>query len=385
MKTAKTKTLLILGAVFTLTIASITPTRLASATDNCVSDVCIAAEKAEKEALEKAANAKNAAKTLEGEVSRLNDEISALEARIVANKARSADLKDLIAKNTEKLKIQQEALATLLVESHFEGQPEAIMILAGSSSISDYAEKQSRVETIKSQISYSTQAVKALKEELEKQKTEVEGILTDQKLQQAAITERKNEKNTLITKYKDNAEAYATEAEEQRKIKETEIANEIAKYNSVGNVATGTIGEVIDGAKVASGVNSYPWQDQCPAANLSFMTVGGYVCQCTSYAGYKAQERWGVSIMSWGNAYSWAVSAEASGFKVDTTPAVHTIAVSTEGEWGHVMWVENVHENGTIDLSEYNNWYSSRPNRMADYGYRTYVSPAGLQFIHFGN
>lgn len=339
-----------------------------SATDNCVSEKCIAAEKAEQEAIEKASSATEAAQTLEGEVARLNDEIAAIEARIVANVARSEDLEELIAQNTEKLKDQQAALAKMLVDAHFEGEPEAIMILASSSSISDYAEKQSRAESVKTQIALSAQAVKALKEELEAQKKEVEGIIADQQLQQTAVAERRNQQNELVNKYKGNAEAYAAEAEEARKIKESEIANEIARYHSTGIVA--------------SGVNSYPWADQCPAANLAFSTVGGYVCQCTSYAGYKAQEYWGYTIYSWGNAYSWADSARAVGLRVDHEPAAHTVAVSEDGEYGHVMWVESVNSSDSINVSEYNNWYSAQPHRMGDFGYRESVSPYD-QYPHY--
>lgn len=343
-------------------IASVTLTNQTSATDNCVSEKCIAAEKAEQEAMEKASSANEAAQTLEGEVARLNDEIAAIEARINANVARSEDLEELIAQNTIKLKEQQTALAKMLVDAHFDTEPEAIMILASSSSISDYAEKQSRAESVKSQIAISAQAVKSLKEELEGQKKEVEGIIADQQLQQTAVAERRNQQTELVNKYKGNAEAYAAEAEEARKIKESEIANEIARYHSSGTV-------------VAGGNNSYPWADVCPGANLSFSTVGGYVCQCTSYAGYKFQERWGYSIYSWGHAYSWADSARALGFRVDHEPSVHSIAVSQDGEYGHVMWVEGVNSSDSIDVSEYNNWYSAQPHRMGDYGYRKNVSP----------
>ncbi len=358
----KIKTCLLLLAAITLPISSVViNSKNTSATDNCVSEKCVAAEKAEMEAMAKASSATQAAQTLEGEVSRLNDEIAAIEARITANVARSDDLKDLIEDNTVKLKEQQAALAKMLVDAHFDAEPEAIMILASSSSISDYAEKQSRAESVKSQIAVSAQAVKALKEELESQKKEVEGIIADQQLQQTAVAERRNQQTELVKKYKGNADAYAAEAEEARKIKESEIANEIARYHSTGTVA--------------SGVNSYPWAGECPAANLSFSTVGGYVCQCTSYAGYKAQEYWGYSIYSWGNAYSWADSARAVGLRVDHEPAAHTVAVSLDGEYGHVMWVENVNGSDSIDVSEYNNWYSAQPHRMGDYGYRKNVSP----------
>ena len=47
------------------------------------------------------------------------------------------------------------------------------------------------------------------------------------------------------------------------------------------------------------------------------------------------------------------------------------------------MWVEGVNADGTINLSEYNNYGSSLSHLPGDYGYRTGVSTYGLVFIHF--
>ena len=339
------------------------------ATTWCTSAKCKAAEAAEKEASEKANNARKAAETLQEEVARLNDEIAMYEARISANTAKAEDLASQIEENSKKLALQQAALASMLVDIHFDGQPEAIMILASSNSISDYAEKQSRVDTVKNQVSISAQAVKSLKLELEGQRKEVMRIIADQELQRNAVSERRAYQNQLIAKYRNNESAYSSEAAAARKIKEREIANAIAAANSYG--------------AVGNGVNNYPYRNQCPAANLSFLTEWGYVCQCTSYAGFKASAYWGVSVSGWGHAYSWDDTARALGYRVDTTPAAHTIAVSNAGQWGHVMWVESVNTNGTINLSEYNNTYSAASHLPGDFGYRMGVSTAGLYFVHF--
>ena len=373
----KIKIISLVGLFVIATVASVFTTIPVLASPYCVSDRCKQAQAAEAEASAKATNATVAANTLEGEVERLSNEIAAYEARIQTNEALVEDLTKSIQENTEKLELQQAALAGMLVDMHFEGQPEAIMILAGSNSISDYAEKQSRLDTVKSQVNLSAQAVKSLKEELEAQKKEVERVLADQKLQREAIAEKRAEQQALIAKYRDNAAAYTAEAEEARRIQANEIANEIARFNSGGVVVNGY-------------VDNYPYRRdspngyQCPRDNLMFSAYGGSGCQCTSYAGWKAYSIKGVVISGWGHAYNWANAASSLGYDVRyEEPAPHTIAVSTLGTWGHVMWVESVNSNGTINLTEYNNTGSSIYGEEGDFGGRAGVPVTGLYFIYF--
>lgn len=115
----------------------------------CVSQACREAADAASAADRKAAAAASNAQTLEGEVERLNAEIASLEADIYANQAIADDLSAQIADNEAKLELQQSALAHMLVEMHFESEPDAIILLAGSSTIGDYAEKQTRKTTPK--------------------------------------------------------------------------------------------------------------------------------------------------------------------------------------------------------------------------------------------
>ena len=108
-------------------------------------------------------------------------------------------------------------------------------------------------------------------------------------------------------------------------------------------------------------------------------------CQCTSYAAYKAVEYWGprVRVTGWGNAYSWASAARSLGYRVDRIPSANSIGQTASGAWGHVFWVESVNANGTINVSEYNNAYSSRSGQWGDFGYRVGVNPSEYYFIHF--
>lgn len=339
------------------------------AVDYCVSDECKAAAAREAEARQKAADAAAAAQSLEQVIQGLELEIYALEAKIKSNEAIAADLAVKIKSNEDKLEAQKNALASLLVDNYFESNPETIMLLAGSSSISDLTEKQARAETIKQQINLSAKNIKAAKEELENEKAEVDRLVVDQNNQKQVIKDKRAEQNRLMAEYRSNAENYTAEAEEARLQKEKEIAEEIARLNSAGVATFGT--------------NTYPYQNICPAQNLWWGDQWGYVCQCVHYAGYKAYEHWGVDISYWGNAYSWDESAVARGYVVDRNPAPFTVAVSNAGAWGHVMWVEGVNADGTINLSEYNNYGSSMSHLPGDYGYRSGVPTAGLVFIHF--
>lgn len=335
----------------------------------CVTQACREAADRATAAERNAANAAANAKTLEGEVERLNAEIASLEADIVANQAVADDLSAQISENEVKLDIQQNALAKLLVDMHFETEPDAIILLAGSSSLGDLAEKQSRQSTAKSQIATSAEAVRTLKESLESQKASVDALIASAESSRAEITRKRNEQSALVERYKDNAEAYERDAMSAREKMQQEIAAEIAKYNS-----NGVVGE---------GYNSYPYASRCPQDNVKYLVVGGYVCQCTSYAGWKTQKFWGIYISAWGNARDWGNSATRMGYVVDNKPAPHTVGYSTYGIYGHVVWVESINSNGTINITEYNNYASSKSGLPGDFGARYNVNPNTYRYIHF--
>lgn len=335
----------------------------------CVTQACREASDRATAAESAAAAAAANAQTLEGEVARLNAEIAALEADIAKNQAIANDLSAQISENEIKLDLQQTALAKLLVDIHFEDEPDAIVLLAGSSSLSDLAEKQSRQSTAKTQIAASADAISTLKASLESQKQSVDALIASAEASRSEVTTKRNQQNALIEKYKDNAEAYARDAAAAREKMQQEIAAEIAKYNS--------------GGVVGEGYNSYPYAANCPRDNVQYLVVGGYVCQCTSYAGWKVQEYWGIYISAWGDAKNWGYSASRYGYVVDNNPAPHTVAFSTTGIYGHVMWVESVNANGTINLTEYNNSASSKSRLPGDFGARYNVNPNLYRYIHF--
>ena len=336
------------------------------------SPACLEAVAKEQDANKKAASASNSANAYQIKVSELTAEIAGKEAEIAETTAQVKELKKQIAETEKKLNEEQEALAELLVNMHFESDAEPIKILAGASSISDLAEKAAREEVVKSQISASAAAIRDAKEKLEADKEKVENLLEEQKIAKASLVEKRTEQQSLVEKYENDAEAYAEVA---RAAQEAQREAERAEQEAHPELYRGS---------AYSGANTYPWQADCPGRQDAYLTywedaygvhkIGGYVCECVSYAGWKAYEAYGVAA-AWGNAYSWDDGARRAGYVVDKTPEAGSIGQVDGYPYGHVFWVESVNSDGSINVTEYNNAYAtylySGSSHYGDFGART--------------
>lgn len=139
--------------------------------------------------------------------------------------------------------------------------------------------------------------------------------------------------------------------------------------------------ELYRGSDYLNIINTYPWQGDCPdKEGQGYVTVwdgyyiGGYACECVSYVGWKAYETYDL-VLAWGNAYSWDNRARAAGYVVDKTPEANSIGQIDGGAYGHVFWVESVNDDGSINVTEYNNSYAtylySGHSHYGDFGART--------------
>ena len=366
--------ILVLGTIFGMTILNGEITNV-SARDYCVSEACKAASAAYEEATQKAEEAQAHADTLEGEIQRLQSEIVMMESKIAANKAIAEDLANQIAEQEALLAQQQSGFAEIYTEAYFDQEESELIKALKYKTFSERAEKEARDESIKAQISSSANTVKETAESLKMKKAQVEALIEDQEIQTANIAANKAKQSELKSKYEADASKYNEDAKAADAIKAEEMSKEIAKYNSIGRV-------------VASGTNSYPYASSCPQQNWRYtgkviLAYGGAICECTGYAGYKAYERYGVTIGSWGDAKYWGISASSRGYRVDDKPEAGTVGYQTSGTWGHVVWIEAVNSDGSVNLSEYNNRYSSISGGPADFGYRVNVPASSFRYIHF--
>ena len=344
---------------------------------------CVAAAQKEAEANKAAAQATSSANAYQIKVSESAAQIASKEAEIAETQADIESLQKKIEKTKEKIADEREALADLLVNMHFETDAEPIKILAGATSISDLAEKAAREQVAREQINAQANKIKEAKAALESDKAKVESKLSQQKQAREELVQKRQEREQLVTKYQNDAEAYEAVAAAAREEKRAAEQAWQAEHQS-------TLG----GLAYYSGDNTYPWQGDCPDKQDYYMTyidgkaVGGYVCECVSYTGWKAYEYYGV-YLAWGNAYSWDDYARSAGYRVDNSPAAGTVGQVDGYPYGHVFWVESVNGDGSINITEYNNWWSTGEltgsYHMGDFGARTI--PAGevgqYNYIHF--
>lgn len=344
---------------------------------------CVAAAEKEAEANKAAAQATNSANAYQIKVSESAAQIAAKEAEIAETQADINSLRAEIKENEEKIVNEKEALAELLVSKHFESDAEPIRILAGSTSISDLAEKAAREEVAREQINAQAVKIKEIKAQLETNKSEVEERLAQQQQARAELAAERKAREDLVAKYQNDADAYEEVAKQAREEKQAaERAWQEAHQSTLSGVA------------YYSGDNTYPWQGDCPGKQDYYMTyiggaaIGGYVCECVSYTGWKAYEYYGLAL-AWGNAYSWDDYARAAGYRVDNSPAAGTVGQVDGYPYGHVFWVESVNGDGSINVTEYNNAYATQlysgSFHYGDFGARTipaYEVPS-YNYIHF--
>lgn len=74
-----------------------------------------------------------------------------------------------------------------------------------------------------------------------------------------------------------------------------------------------------------------------------------------------------------GNANTWYARAWAAGMAVGTTPAPGAVGTTTRGEFGHVVYVEQVNGDGTINISEMN---------APVFGQTTYRTANASEFVY---
>lgn len=324
------------------------------------------------------------ANTVSEIIEQLNEEISSLDQSIKENEAKIAELNVKIKETEKKLKDRQTALAEILVNMHFSDDSEPIRILAGSKSISDYAEKAAREDVAKQEVALASERVKEAKAELDRQKAEVTEALKANESEKIIVASKRESQQTLLATYEKNADDAAIAA--------SYWENQVKQMAWRPTATSGSGGRSYDYR------NSYPYWDVCGSDyNYSLPgnwvhPYGGLICQCTDYVSWKAYEKWGITNTWGGDAWKYIYAGgryvPGSGAKtyVDQVPAPNSIAIwpaTGLSPYGHVQWVESVNANGTMNVTEYNVAWPEIGCYEKDFCARNGVGTAGASFLHF--
>ncbi len=304
--------------------------------------------------------------SLAATVASLQAKIAELEAQIQANQAKSEELKRKVAEAEAEIARQKGILKTNIREMYLSDQITTVEMLASSNDISEFVDKQQYRTEVSGKIKDTLDRINALKQELEAQKTAVEKLLVDQQAMQGELNSQRAEVGRLLSLNQQEQAAY----ERGVKTNLTQIA--ALRRQQAAENARSFVGAVKRG-----GTGSYPYAN-APFPNSIVDPWGMYKRQCVSYTAWKVAAS-GRHMPYWGgrgNANRWDDNARAAGIPVNSSPRVGDVAVSNSGTYGHVMYVEAVHGDGTISISQYNAGWDGAYSE----GRR---SAAGLVFIHF--
>lgn len=304
--------------------------------------------------------------SLSSKVASLQASISELSGQIEQQQSKAEAINKRIAEVEVELSKERVVLASSIREIYMDEQVTTLEKVAMSKDWSEYADKEQYNYAVKDQIKQSLDRVKVLKTEQEVKKADVDRILVEQKARQDKLAADRAEANKLLSlNQAEQAEYNQTISANNSKM--AQLRSEQAVINARSFV----------GALNYSGSGGYPWAN-APFPNTMGDTWGMYKRQCVSYTAWKVASS-GRNMPYWGgrgNANLWDDNARAAGIPVDGNPRVGDVAVSNAGTYGHVMYVEAVHGDGTISISQYNAAWDGRYSE----GRR---SSAGLVFIHF--
>lgn len=318
------------------------------------------------------------ASSLADAINRLQVEINASQARIEQLNGEITTLRAQIVEAEAELAKQKSLLGESIKAMYVSGEISTVEMLASSKDLSDFFDKQQYQESVRSKIKTTLDKVTQLKLDLSSKKQIVEKSLAEQQSLQAQLASQRYEKDRVLS----------LNQNEQNKL-ETEIKNNNATITDLRNQQIaenarlfsrngGTIRTVPD-------TTGYPWANY----RAGSWTHGGScyygddidpwgLCyrQCVSYVAWKVYKTKGYMPYGYGDAKNWDEAARADNIPVDSNPTVGSVAVSNYGTWGHVMFVDSINSNGTLNISQYN------ISLTGTYSEAT-ISPNGLVFIHF--
>lgn len=299
------------------------------------------------------------ADTYQNEVNRLSAETAALQKQIDLKQAEYNRLVEKIGENERRIVKNQDVLGKTIADLYVDDRVTAIEMLASSASIGDYVDKQSYRMAVRDRLSDTITEIKQLKKQLEKQKKDIERVLADQEAQKSVLKSKVSEQSQLVSQFRSNQAAYQVlSASRQSQKEQVQRQQQEAIQAAMRRAAGG-------GNNYSPAVPGDPGKGGYPAmyANADYYSYmpdkwGMFARQCVSYVAWKVEQKNGY-MPYWGgkgNANQWPGNARAAGITTSTTPRAGSAGVIMAGDYGHIVWVEKVNSDGTINISQYNYW-----------------------------
>ena len=314
---------------------------------------------------QKASELGKQADSYQAEVNRLSAEKAALQKQIDLKQTERAQLEAQIAENERKIARSQDVLGTTIADIYVDDKITPLEMLASSASIGDFIDKQSYRNAVRDQLTRTISEIRRLKKQLETQKVAVERNIADQEAQKGVLASKEAEQQQFVNQFRSNQTAYQSLSADRQAKKE-----EVQRQQQEAIIAAMRRAAASSGGNYSPAVPGDPNKGGYPAiyANANYYSYvadkwGMIARQCVSYVAWKVEQKNGY-MPYWGgrgNANQWPGNARAAGIPTSKIPRAGSAGVITAGEYGHIVWVEKVNANGTINISQYNYYNAGGP------------------------
>jgi len=306
-------------------------------------------------------------------INQLQTQINAIQSAIAANEAQQAQLQAEIVADQQQIDEEKSVLANDVKTTYLNGQITPVEMLATSSNLSDYIDKQQAYSVVQDKIQATVKQITDLQKKLQAQKAQVDQLLASQKTQNDQLAAAQAQQSSMLNYNEGQQAAYNAQiGANSSKIADLRRQQAIinAQYN-IGNF------------RGDPGNGGYPGAWANAPQDSMIDSWGMYNRECVSYTAFMVHQDYlsgkNSYDMPWwggvGNANQWDDDARAAGIPVDYNPTPGSIAISNSGFYGHAMYVAAVNGN-EIYVQQYN----AQLNGTYSEGWR-YTT--GLVFIHF--
>lgn len=325
-------------------------------------------------------------RTLQDEIKGIDEQKNIIQAQIDISQVKYEKLKQQIAETERKIAVNKDALGDTLANIYVDDSISPLEMLASSKNIGDYVDQQEYRSTVQDALAQTIAKIKTLKADLEQQQQDVQRTLADQTNSRTALAAKEQERSALLADTQGQEASYQQVATDRR-------AKQLAIQQAQQAAIEAAIRRSGGGSSVTLPGTSggYPWNDSNCYVDGNAWSYGGidgngtdgmgYGCrQCVSYAAWRAYKETGYAPTHWGNAINFPASARAAGFTTSSVPRARAMGIISAGQYGHVVWIDAVNGDGTVDISQYNYWNAGGPGwghfskmRVSSATYDTYI------------
>ncbi|MCB9819779.1 CHAP domain-containing protein [Candidatus Nomurabacteria bacterium] len=310
----------------------------------------------------------------ENQLAILSSEKAQIQTKLNLTIAKQNKLKKQINENEKKIEDNRNVLGQTMADMYVDDNISPLEMLASSSNIAEYVDREANREQVQVTLHDTIDKIKELKAKLEKQKKQVDQVAQDQRYARNALAKKEAEKSKLISQTRGKESAYQ-KLSKQAASQKAQLEREQAAAIAARLQSTGAGGHAVAGDPNMGG---YPRNLMNAPKDALVDPWGMYNRECVSYTAWKVYQKNG-HMPYWGgvgNANQWPDNARAAGIPTGSTPRAGSVGVMYVGYYGHVVWVEKVNSDGTINISQFNEsfdgYYSERYN-VDPSTYQTYI------------